>query len=103
MVGHQNQLREFKWNNRLDSLLGGHSEYVTTKWRTYVQIKYLNFENKEGTEYFDVSFTGGLYLNSDSIAKYFDSQKAVISSDRVFSIYDIDDPERLTKVLRAIK
>ncbi|MEG1228625.1 MAG: hypothetical protein RSD71_07990 [Flavobacterium sp.] len=70
-TGYKNNSKEIELENHIIEMIENQNQFIYAQLKTYVQIRYLNFQNESKTEYFDASFASGKLINNDTLNKYF--------------------------------
>lgn len=70
--GGMNQAKEFALEDYIEEVARFRHAYVNLQVKSFLKIKYLDFENNERVNYYDVSSSSGRYITSDTLSKYFD-------------------------------
>lgn len=102
-TGDKNNSREIELESYIEDMITDQNKFLSTKLSTYVQIKYLNFENKLKTEYFDASSISGKLINNDTLGKYFDPKSKYFNSKNTINLNRIEEKEKLNKIISTIK
>lgn len=92
--GIKNQKTIYDFQNQLDSLITS-NHYINSKLTTYVKITYLNFENKKTSNYYEVDFMKGNYIDSIIGKKKFEEYNNLYKSE---TIIDFSNPNALEKL-----
>lgn len=102
-TGHKNNSNEIEFENYLSEMIEDQNQFIYTQLKTYVQIRYLNFQNESKTEYFDASSISGRLINNDTLNNYFDYKARPFDSKNTFNLRDIGDKEKMFKTISVIK
>jgi hypothetical protein len=102
-AGHKNNTKEIELENYLTEMIENQNQYIYTQLKTYVQIKYLNFQNESKTEYFDASSISGKLINNDTLNRYFNYKTQPFNSKNTFNLRDIGDKKKMDRVISVIK
>ncbi|WP_316819095.1 hypothetical protein [Pedobacter nyackensis] len=103
ITGHRNQFKAYELEKKIESRIEIRNQYVSTRWQTYMQITYLNFENKDQVEYFDASSVSGKLIRNDSLARYFDFKHSPIKADQTIHLNDLEEEEKFSKLISKIQ
>lgn len=102
-TGHKNNRKEIELENYLVEMIENQNQFIYTELKTYVQIKYLNFQNESKTEYFDASSISGKLINNDTLSKYFNYKTQPFDSKNTFNLRDVGNKEKMYKMISIIK
>lgn len=102
-AGYKNNSSAIKLENYIDEMVKNQYQYVYSQLKSYVEIKYLNFENEAKTEYFDASFSSGKLINNDTLSKYFNQDSKIFDSNKTIDLREIENTVKLQKILSIIK
>jgi hypothetical protein len=102
-AGYKNNSSAIKLENYIDEIIKNQNQYGYSQLKSYVEIKYLNFENEPKTEYFDASFSSGKLITNDTLSKYFNQESKLFDFSNTINLREIDNTEKLHKLLSIIK
>ena len=102
-TGYKNNSKEIEFENYLSEMIEDQNQFIYAKLKTYVQIRYLNFQNESKTEYFDASSISGKLINNDTLNNFFNYKTRPFDSTNTFNLRDIGDKEKMHKAIPLIK
>lgn len=102
-TGHKNNSKEIELENYLTEMIENQNQFIFTQLKTFVQIKYLNFQNDSKTEYFDASSISGKLINNDTLNNYFNYKSRPFDSKNTFNLRDVGNKEKMYQVISVIK
>lgn len=88
-IGDKNNKHAIELGNLLDERLEPNFHYIFPEVHTFVKIKYLNFENKSKTQYFNASFHKATLIDNDTMSKYFETKLPMFNSKNVIHLDSI--------------
>ncbi|MGN8059124.1 hypothetical protein ACTJKN_22750 [Pedobacter sp. 22163] len=95
----KNQAKEFALEDYIEETARFRHAYVSFKLKSFLKIKYLDFENMEQEDYFDTAVSPGIYLTLDTLGKYFDAKRNPFDSAHRIDLQNERSPSRILPYL----
>jgi hypothetical protein len=102
-VGSDNVKQFIKLDRRIDELIETQNEFVNTQLKTYVCIKYLNFENKQEIEYFDASSTIAKTVDDKTVKDYFEHSNSIFVPAHTLVLTEDKLESNINKILSTVR